>query len=620
MVGVTIGNNESNMSCDPIMKYLYKIREEHARQQEKDYSHVFRKKSRFDLIRLSCIIVGIEFAYAAETAFVSPILLQIGIDHKHMTMVWGLSPLLGFFVAPFLGSISDRCRLAFGRRRPLILILSVGILCGLLLVPHGKELGQVLGDVGINYFSNETESHVNTNLSQFGIAEALTAPQLIDDSSSNYKFAVILTILGTILLDFNADTCQTPSRAYLLDVCIPDDHATALSIFSTMAGIGGSLGYAMCGIDWESTSFGDFFGGNIKTVFTIVTLLFMMCFVITVTSFREIPLPLIEKDSLLKPVSIEAIKKESEKGKNDMIFYIKETMAMELQNLNCTLNGHPTEISFGRYKKVNTDEENADINGNMENKDFGGFDNVEKNIDNDDEENENEEKVSLAKYLKSIVIMPKSMRILCLTNLLTWMSHLCYCLYFTDFVGEAVFGGKPSEDLQSESNLVYEEGVRFGCWGLAIYAISCSIYSMCTETFIRIFSLKKFYIGGMITYTVGMLILAIWPSKPGVLVLSTTAGIVYSTLFTVPYILVAKYHASGCFQVKRGENIQIKQTRGLGTDVAIVSSMLFVAQLTISLSIGTLVSWLDTTAGVLYAASTFSLLSAISAHFVLYLD
>ena len=59
-------------------------------------------------------------------------------------------------------------------------------------------------------------------------------------------------------------------------------------------------------------------------------------------------------------------------------------------------------------------------------------------------EDDDFERISLAKYLKSIVIMPKSMRLLCLTNLITWMAHLCYCLYFTDFVGEAVFGGDPS--------------------------------------------------------------------------------------------------------------------------------------------------------------------------------
>ena len=50
---------------------------------------------------------------------------------------------------------------------------------------------------------------------------------------------------------------------------------------------------------------------------------------------------------------------------------------------------------------------------------------------------------TLTQYLWSIIYMPNSMRVLCLTNLFCWMSLVCYSLYFTDFVGEAVFGGNP---------------------------------------------------------------------------------------------------------------------------------------------------------------------------------
>lgn len=57
---------------------------------------------------------------------------------------------------------------------------------------------------------------------------------------------------------------------------------------------------------------------------------------------------------------------------------------------------------------------------------------------------EDEPPVSLSQYLKSIFIMPRSMRILALTNLFCWMGHITYCLYFTDFVGEAVFNGDPT--------------------------------------------------------------------------------------------------------------------------------------------------------------------------------
>ena len=60
-----------------------------------------------------------------------------------------------------------------------------------------------------------------------------------------------------------------------------------------------------------------------------------------------------------------------------------------------------------------------------------------------DQSVEGNPKVSLREYLLSIVYMPHSLRMVCLTNLFCWMAHVCYSLYFTDFVGEAVYGGNP---------------------------------------------------------------------------------------------------------------------------------------------------------------------------------
>lgn len=82
--------------------------------------------------------MGIEFSYAAETAFVSPTLLKIGVQHQHMTLVWALSPLVGFFLTPILGSLSDRCQLLMGRRRPFIILLSIGVFIGMLFMCLNK--------------------------------------------------------------------------------------------------------------------------------------------------------------------------------------------------------------------------------------------------------------------------------------------------------------------------------------------------------------------------------------------------------------------------------------------------------------------------------------------------
>lgn len=155
------------------------------------------------------------------------------------------------------------------------------------------------------------------------------------------------------------------------------------------------------------------------------------------------------------------------------------------------------------------------------------------------------ESVSLVYYLRSIVYMPKSLRMVCLTNLFCWMSHVCYSLYFTDFVGEAVFGGDPKAPVGSYQQIAYEEGVRFGCWGMACYSLSCSCYSLVIERLIQKHGAKKVYVGGLCFYSLGMALMAVTRFKLSVLIFSWTAGVMYSTLFTMPYLLVANYHNKG---------------------------------------------------------------------------
>lgn len=79
-----------------------------------------------------------------------------------------------------------------------------------MLVPNGELLGYAAGDdkppnitgtaQAVNYFEVETnETHTYKN---------------------SHPWGVFFTVLGTVLLDFDADACQSPARAYLLDVTI----------------------------------------------------------------------------------------------------------------------------------------------------------------------------------------------------------------------------------------------------------------------------------------------------------------------------------------------------------------------------------------------------------------
>ncbi|ROT61432.1 hypothetical protein C7M84_020784 [Penaeus vannamei] len=377
------------------------------------------------MVRISAAVMGIEFCYAAETAFVSPTLLKIGVRHRHMTLIWCLSPFIGFFLTPILGSLSDNCRSKLGRRRPFIILLSIGIilaffvilsrsplrviplflspfvlsLCvsvvsqapfpfsslqlktgshrkaqteakrqhggasrstatrkeiafrltdthtrpeadwceeelhfrprcvfgniGLILVPNGKLIGITMGDDWA-----PTPAPTSSSLSEEQVSELISATEpgflnastittvvnsldnpenitLADDGEpparpsgyQSHPWGIFFTIVGTMLLDFDADACQSPSRAYLLDVTVPEDHAVGLSTFTIMAGLGGGLGYAMGGINWDVTFIGWVLGGHVRAVFTLVTFIFIACVFSTLYSFKEIPLEVLQKSS-----------------------------------------------------------------------------------------------------------------------------------------------------------------------------------------------------------------------------------------------------------------------------------------------------------------------------------
>jgi solute carrier family 45 protein 1/2/4 len=71
---------------------------------------------------------------------------------------------------------------------------------------------------------------------------------------------------------------------------------------------------------------------------------------------------------------------------------------------------------------------------------------------------------------------------------------------------------------------------------------------------------------------------------------------------------------------KDGEAVHDTQLRGLGTDVAIVSSMVFLAQFILSMCMGSVVSLFGTTTTVISVAAILSLFGAIAATQVMYLE
>merc|ERR1719445_628734 len=278
-----------------------------------------------------------------------------------------------------------------------------------MLVPNGKAIGKMMGDKYYDKEVNAPSGRIfleSSNLTDYDYGDTSTStdtPGPPSDLHTYHPWGIFFTIIGTVLLDFDADACQSPSRAYLLDVTLPEDHAIGLATFTIMAGLGGSLGYAMGAIDWGLL--GALFGGHVRFVFTFVLFIFIFCVLTTLTSFKEIPLYILTNPFKRKSVSAQG------RIQNDESTHLnKIDVNQDTENKNEFLKTNETCFSQASPCPVE-DWSEGDGAATV---------------------------ASLKQYLWSIIYMPSALRWLCLTNLFCWSSLVCYSLYFTDFVGQAV--------------------------------------------------------------------------------------------------------------------------------------------------------------------------------------
>ncbi|XP_066235694.1 solute carrier family 45 member 4 isoform X1 [Saccopteryx leptura] len=198
------------------------------------------------------VMFGREFCYAMETALVTPILLQIGLPKQYYSLTWFLSPVLGLIFTPLIGSASDRCTLSWGRRRPFILALCVGVLFGVALFLNGSAIGLLFGDV-----------------------------------PNRQPVGIVLTVLGVVVLDFSADATEGPIRAYLLDVVDSEEQDMALNIHAFSAGLGGAVGYVLGGLDWTQTFLGAWFRTQNQVLFFFAAIVFTASVALHLFSIEE---------------------------------------------------------------------------------------------------------------------------------------------------------------------------------------------------------------------------------------------------------------------------------------------------------------------------------------------
>uniref|UniRef100_A0A8B9EWK8 Solute carrier family 45 member 2 n=2 Tax=Amazona TaxID=12929 RepID=A0A8B9EWK8_9PSIT len=500
-----------------------------------------RKRAVGRLVMHSMVMFGREFCYAVEAAFVTPVLLSVGLPKNLYSLVWLISPILGFMLQPVVGSASDHCTCSWGRRRPYILGLGIIMLLGMALYLNG--------DMMISAFIGERQKQ--------------------------QTWAIIITMLGVVLFDFAADFIDGPIKAYLFDVCCHEDKEKGLHYHALLTGLGGALGYLTGAVDWGQIMLGYSLTSEFQVIFFFAALVLLICLAVHLRSIPEVPL-----------------RYENEESK----FLLEVTESYKYSSIE-------EEIKNGYLKSTCTEIKAEAKPGKCAvTSDMG-----------------DQRRMTLKSLLKTLLNMPSHYRCLCVSHLFGWMAFLSNMLFFTDFMGQVVYHGSPYAPHNSTLYLSYRKGVEMGCWGLCINAISSSAYSYIQKILLPHLGLKGLYFIGYLLFGLGTGLIGLFPNVYSTLALCSLFGIMSSTLYTVPFHLIAEYHREEeSLKLQDGEQAG-QHGRGKGIDCAALTSMVQLAQIILGVCLGLLVSVAGSTVTVI-SASTVALIGccfvAFCVHYV----
>lgn len=410
-------------------------------------------RSQWHLVLLNSLTCGLEICVAAATTYVPPLLLEAGVEERYMTMVLGIGPVLSLFLTPFVGSASDNCNSFYGRRRPFILLLSLGVLIALFIIPNADVLAARL------FWGGQ-------------------------------KLQVGFLIIGVGLLDFCGHVCFTPLEALLSDLYREEEECgQAFAMFSFMVSLGGCVGYLLPSLDWSDGLLSVYLGGQAECLFFLLILIFVSSLLITMKVSEE---PSCASSTLTVSSSL-----------------LDSGVAMEAGRC-----GFPRSCCYFLKCKLR-----KWTSGPL---------------------------VCLLRtcwsIYRSYCHVPYVMRQLCVAQLCSWMAVMSFVLFYTDFIGEGLYGGVPNAAPGSVLRQRYDEGIRMGSLGLFMQCATSTVFSLIMSRLVHRFGSRMVYVSSMVSFTLSAVVISVSKSVVLVTVMAALTGFAYATLQTLPYTLTCHYH------------------------------------------------------------------------------
>ena len=320
-------------------------------------------------------------------------------------------------------------------------------------------------------------------------------------------WSLFFLIAGVVLLDFAGQTFSTPCEALLFDICHNTERQPrAFAIYSFMLSLGGCLGYLIAAVDWRLTVLWDTFHTQERCAFFILFIFFSAALTLSLTSAKEV---------CYQPSSVV----ESQQGGVDSDGDSNTVISFT------TNKSDVNRLSGSLFFCVSIGCCNCCVMGCRQI--LRLFKNVRRR---------------LTKIWRDIASLPLVLKRLLFAHCTSWTAMMTFSIYFTDYVGQAVYGGSPDVPEDHALRSLYDEGVRMASWGLLLHCCLAGVYSCFIEKLVNHFGMFVTYIFGMTSFVISMALLLTSYNIYVINILAALTGIAYTTLTTMPFLLVAVYH------------------------------------------------------------------------------
>lgn len=519
------------------------------------------------LLAINALVCGVEIVSSAAFTFIPPLLLKAGYTETVMTIILGIAPFLDMGTVPLLAEWSDQCTSALGRRRPFIMFLSSVLLFSLTLIPYGPTIALL--------FSDEASPRLN----------------------------MIILALGVILLDYSYQALFNPCESLLSDLLATSpewEQTRGFTVYSASISLGGILGYLIVSIDWSSTGF--LLGSQEQTAFSVIFVMFLPCLFLTLCFAREKP---------FTPSWVQQGRVEAGLGEEYLKARSKEMAVLDLTRDSPVLvRDHPSD---GGYESGSSEtEEMAPLV-------LPSSDMLRWRYQRLVHQLSRLPRLTLLRVVNGVLRLlwklfllvlylpyqviklpqdtwrrvstaPTVLRRLFLSELFGWMGFMCHNMFFTDFVGQYMYGGLPDAPEHTTGALLYDEGVRMGSWGLFLHSLTACLYAFFVQQHIvDLIGHRAVFLGGLAGFSLTMLATILSPNIAFLNAATALSGIGFAALTSTPNMLVTLYNSDRQLYMWDELSPDGGEERGLGTDVAVLDTAYFLSQIILSVCMGPLV-------------------------------